>query len=69
MYEEFWQARWSRSEIGFHLPEVNPYLQRYWPALGLPEGARVLVPFRVPSGFHCNFYPADGDLYARAMAH
>jgi len=44
MHAEFWQARWARSEIGFHLPEVNPYLQRYWPALGLPEGARVLVP-------------------------
>ena len=44
MHAEFWQARWARSEIGFHLPEVNPYLQQYWPALGLPEGARVLVP-------------------------
>ena len=44
MHAEFWQARWSRSEIGFHLSEVNPYLQRYWPALGLLEGARVLVP-------------------------
>lgn len=30
--------------------------------------ARVLIPFRVPSGFHCNFYPADGALYAQAMA-
>ncbi|WP_339906826.1 thiopurine S-methyltransferase [Pseudomonas guineae] len=44
MHAEFWQTRWSRSEIGFHLAEVNPYLQRYWPALGLAEGARVLVP-------------------------
>ena len=44
MHAEFWQARWARSEIGFHLPEVNPYLQQYWPALGLPEGTRVLVP-------------------------
>jgi thiopurine S-methyltransferase len=44
MHAEFWQTRWARSEIGFHLPEVNPYLQQYWPALGLPEGARVLVP-------------------------
>ncbi|MGE6791960.1 thiopurine S-methyltransferase [Pseudomonas guineae] len=44
MHAEFWQTRWSRSEISFHLAEVNPYLQRYWPALGLAEGARVLVP-------------------------
>lgn len=44
MHAGFWQARWSRSEIGFHLAEVNPYLQRYWPDLGLATGARVLVP-------------------------
>jgi thiopurine S-methyltransferase len=44
MHAEFWQARWARSEIGFHLPEVNPYLQQHWPALGLLEGSRVLVP-------------------------
>jgi thiopurine S-methyltransferase len=44
MHAEFWQARWSRSEIGFHLAEVNPYLQQYWPTLGLTDGARVLVP-------------------------
>ena len=44
MHAEFWQARWARSEIGFHLSEVNPYLQRYWPDLGLAQGSRVLVP-------------------------
>lgn len=44
MHEDFWQARWSRNEIGFHLAEVNPYLVRHWPALALPRGARVLVP-------------------------
>lgn len=44
MHAEFWQARWARSEIGFHLPQVNPYLQRHWPALELPVGSRVLVP-------------------------
>jgi len=44
MHAECWQARWARSEIGFHLPEVNTYLRQYWSALGLPIGARVLVP-------------------------
>ena len=44
MHAEFWQARWSRSEIGFHQPEINPYLARYWSSLHLPVGARVLVP-------------------------
>ncbi len=44
MHAEFWQARWARGEIGFHLPEVNPCLQRHWPALALPGQARVLLP-------------------------
>ncbi|WP_434601398.1 thiopurine S-methyltransferase [Pseudomonas sp. Z4-7] len=44
MDPEFWHKRWSTNQIGFHLPEVNPYLQRFWPQLGLPEETRVLVP-------------------------
>lgn len=39
-----WQERWARNQIGFHLPEVNPYLQRYWSQLSLAAGAKVLVP-------------------------
>jgi thiopurine S-methyltransferase len=44
MDQDFWQQRWARNEIGFHLSEVNPYLQRYWPALEVPAEAQVLVP-------------------------
>jgi thiopurine S-methyltransferase len=44
MHQDFWQQRWARNEIGFHLGEVNPYLQRYWPTLEVPAGAQVLVP-------------------------
>ncbi|HCJ30987.1 MAG TPA: thiopurine S-methyltransferase [Pseudomonas sp.] len=44
MDEGFWQRRWARNEIGFHLNEVNPFLRRHWPGLRLTEGARVLVP-------------------------
>lgn len=44
MESTFWHDRWARNQIGFHLPEVNPYLQRHWPGLGLVGGARVLVP-------------------------
>lgn len=44
MHADFWQARWSRNEIGFHLDQVNPYLQRHWPGLGVAAGAQVLVP-------------------------
>jgi len=44
MQADFWQKRWERDQIGFHLAEVNPYLQQYWPALGLAAQTRVLVP-------------------------
>jgi len=44
MESEFWHKRWSSNQIGFHLPDVNPYLQRFWPQLGLAQGTRVLVP-------------------------
>lgn len=44
MDRQFWLDRWQRREIGFHRAEVNPLLERHWPALNLPNGARVLVP-------------------------
>ena len=44
MEPKFWQERWARNQIGFHLPEVNPCLQRHWPKLALAEVAKVLVP-------------------------
>jgi len=44
MEPKFWQERWARNQIGFHLPEVNPYLQRHWPQLALAADTQVLVP-------------------------
>lgn len=44
VHEDFWLERWAQNQIGFHLGEVNPYLQRHWPTLQLPAGVRVLVP-------------------------
>ncbi|AZC19830.1 thiopurine S-methyltransferase [Pseudomonas sp. CMR5c] len=44
MQADFWHKRWERDQIGFHLAQVNPYLQQYWPGLGLADQARVLVP-------------------------
>lgn len=44
MQAEFWQKRWERDQIGFHLEAVNPYLLQHWPALGLAADSRVLVP-------------------------
>ncbi len=38
-------------------------------ALDLAAGpiASVQIPFRVPSGFHCNYYSADSALYTQAI--
>lgn len=44
MERAFWQQRWADNQIGFHQAQVNPYLQQYWPKLGLAPGSRVLVP-------------------------
>ena len=44
MQPEFWHKKWESNQIGFHQPEVNPYLQGHWPQLTLPGQARVLVP-------------------------
>ena len=44
MEPEFWRDRWARNQIGFHRPDVNPYLPKHWPQLQLPAGAKVLVP-------------------------
>jgi thiopurine S-methyltransferase len=44
MQPEFWHKKWASNQIGFHLPLVNPYLQRFWPDLNLAAQARVLVP-------------------------
>ena len=44
MQPEFWHKKWASNQIGFHLPEVNPYLQRHWPELRSRQTARVLVP-------------------------
>jgi len=40
----FWQQRWADGRIGFHRPEVNPYLRAHLDRLGLRAGDRILVP-------------------------
>jgi thiopurine S-methyltransferase len=44
VHEDFWQERWARNEIGFHLDDVHPGLRRHWSRLAVPVGATVLVP-------------------------
>lgn len=42
MHEDFWQARWSHNEIGFHLDEVNPWLRKHLAVFSSAE--KLLVP-------------------------
>ena len=44
MDADFWLERWRDGRTFFHQPRVMPLLQKYWPALALPRGSRVLVP-------------------------
>jgi thiopurine S-methyltransferase len=44
MHHDFWHERWQTGQIGFHQAAVHPFLERYWPQLGVPAGARVYVP-------------------------
>lgn len=44
MEEGFWQTRWQRDQIGFHLNQVNPGLAAYWSRLAIPKGSKVFVP-------------------------
>ena len=44
MHPEFWHQRWQEGRIGFHQSTPTPLLQKHWPALGVPAGARVFVP-------------------------
>ena len=44
MEPTFWLERWQNNEIGFHAEAVQPALLKHWPELGVPKGARVLVP-------------------------
>ena len=43
MDTSFWIERWQRKQIGFHQPDINPYLQAHWSQLGVTNGS-VFVP-------------------------
>jgi thiopurine S-methyltransferase len=44
MEREFWLARWSNQEIGFHQPQANPWLKKCWSKLGVASDRPVFVP-------------------------
>ena len=44
MDPDFWHQRWQARQIGFHQSAPHPFLERWWPSLGVAPGARVYVP-------------------------
>jgi thiopurine S-methyltransferase len=44
MDRNFWIERWRAHEIGFHQPEFEPALDRFWPRMDIERGTRVFVP-------------------------
>lgn len=44
MDSEFWKERWEKNQIGFHLDEVNPMLEKHFHELGLKEGSSIFIP-------------------------
>ncbi|MBH81887.1 MAG: thiopurine S-methyltransferase [Gammaproteobacteria bacterium] len=41
---DFWRERWRSNEIGFHQPDYNKWLLKYWRELHVPRGSDVFVP-------------------------
>jgi len=44
MDHEFWHERWAEQRIGFHQPEVNKYLEKFFERLNLADSEQVFVP-------------------------
>jgi thiopurine S-methyltransferase len=40
----YWQSRWDKGNIGFHMQDGYPALQRHWPKYDISKQATVLVP-------------------------
>ncbi|GAA0780502.1 MULTISPECIES: thiopurine S-methyltransferase [Pseudomonadati] len=44
MDPQFWHEKWQMQQIGFHQPQVNPFLIRFWTSLGLDANSKIFVP-------------------------
>lgn len=44
MQHDFWHERWRTGQTGFHRATAHAFLERWWPTLEVPTGARVYVP-------------------------
>lgn len=40
----YWQSRWRKNNIGWHMDQVYPPLKKYWPEIELQKRSTVLVP-------------------------
>jgi len=52
-----------------HPPNSNTTELTIFHAQNIAAGsiARVIVPYRIPSGFHCNYYSTESSLYPSAL--
>ena len=44
MEPQFWHEKWQMQQIGFHQPQVNPFLMRFWSELNLAPMSKIFVP-------------------------
>lgn len=44
MDKTYWEGVWRNDDLGFHQPQVNRHLQRFWQRLELIPNGRVFVP-------------------------
>ncbi|MCL1067442.1 thiopurine S-methyltransferase [Shewanella olleyana] len=44
MEASFWHSKWQQQQIGFHQPQVNEFLVKYWPQLAVDSAVEVFVP-------------------------
>lgn len=44
MDKDYWEGVWRNEDLGFHQPQVNRHLQRFWQRLQLVPSSRVFVP-------------------------
>lgn len=44
MQKAYWLKSWAEDRTGFHQKRTNTRLIKYWPQLGVPQGAEVFVP-------------------------
>lgn len=44
MDKDFWHRRWQKNEIGFHLTDPHPFLQKFFPLLQIQPRDTIFVP-------------------------